>query len=64
MRNPDRIPRILDLIREYWLKHPDLRLGQLLSNASTSMGYTDTYYLEDDYLEMCLEQLQEVTDEG
>jgi len=30
MRNPERIPKILDIIKRIWLENPELRLGQLL----------------------------------
>lgn len=30
MRDPDRIDRILDKIRDVWHKYPELRLGQLM----------------------------------
>ncbi len=32
MRNPARIPEILELLQKLWTKHPDQRLGQLLAN--------------------------------
>lgn len=31
MRNPERIPIVLQQLGEIWMKSPDLRLGQLLS---------------------------------
>ena len=33
MRNPERIPKILDIIKRIWLENPELRLGQLICNA-------------------------------
>ena len=33
MRDPARIDRMLDLLREVWTRSPDLRLGQLIVNA-------------------------------
>ena len=30
MRDPSRIQELLDLIKELWLKHPDLRFNQLI----------------------------------
>lgn len=32
MREPQRIERILGLVRELWMLAPDMRLGQLLEN--------------------------------
>ena len=33
MRDPARIPRILEALRVEWERMPDMRLGQLLINA-------------------------------
>lgn len=30
MRNPERIPEVLEAVEKEWKEHPDLRLGQLL----------------------------------
>jgi hypothetical protein len=34
-RDPARIPMILAEVQRMWLKHPDLRLGQLILNVAT-----------------------------
>ena len=34
MRDPQRIDEILDLVRQVWLQDPDLRLGQIIVNAT------------------------------
>jgi len=48
-----RINRIISLIMQIWVKHPDLRLGQLLVNA---LGTDDNlFYIEDIELEKALE---------
>lgn len=47
MRNPERIPVILDALLECWLKHPDQRLMQLLDNVTHPMLQ---FYTEDDVL--------------
>lgn len=48
MRPKDRIPRILENLEEYWKEHPDLRLGQILSNFSREIrNDSDPYYMED-----------------
>lgn len=49
-RDPKRIPQILALLGELWMEHPDLRLGQIMGNASV------TYYTEDDKTEIALKQ--------
>ena len=33
MRDPKRIPEMLQALGEVWMKYPDLRLGQLVDNA-------------------------------
>ncbi len=53
MRNPKRIPTVLSEISNIWKKYPDLRLGQLLSNAvcmSTEIDPANLFYVEDDKL--------------
>jgi hypothetical protein len=47
-RDPNRIPIILDYVREIWNKYPDARLFQLLMNAAKKYG--DPYHVEDDEL--------------
>lgn len=44
MRNPERIPEILNELAGIWKKHPDLRLGQLLLNIVRD---PQLYYIED-----------------
>ena len=46
MRNPERIPLVLDAVRRYWEQHPDLRLGQIM----WIMAEKDPFYFEDDKL--------------
>jgi len=58
MRDPARIPRILDLIREIWCKAPDLRLSQLVMNA-LGVAY-DPYFIEDDDLEKALKEYKKM----
>lgn len=47
MRNPARITIVLDKILKIWMRHPDLRLGQLIVNV-ISADYI--YEIEDDKL--------------
>ena len=54
MRDPERIKRILHLIKRIWVKCPDLRLCQLIGNCTADF---DMYYVEDDKLE---ERLQKI----
>ncbi len=54
MRDPNRIPLVLDAIRQVWERHPDMRLGQLLTAAWTfdrnDFSAVDLFYVEDDKL--------------
>jgi hypothetical protein len=59
MRDPQRIPRILEKLRKVWEHSPDLRLGQLVENAlkfSTNHN-SDTFNVEDDAMERGLDTL-------
>lgn len=48
MRDPERISGILASVEELWRKHPDMRLGQLVSNLMS--GDQSIFYVEDDVL--------------
>lgn len=52
MRDPARIPKVLEAIRAVWLAHPDLRLGQIIDNAATQPegGRIDVFYIDDETL--------------
>jgi hypothetical protein len=50
MRDPKRIPQILAKLGELWTAQPDLRLGQIMGNASI------TYYTEDDKAAQALQE--------
>ncbi len=63
MRDPNRIDPILKQIEIYWKKCPDLRLGQIVSNAHdthTALNgkplKRDVFYFEDDELLSVLEE--------
>ena len=47
MRDPNRIDKVLNEIKEIWKKYPDLRLGQLLCNVLRDPAL---YYVEDNDL--------------
>ncbi len=49
MRDPNRIPKVLKEIEKIWAQNPDLRLGQLLINATMNEAgeMIDFYYMED-----------------
>lgn len=46
MRDINRIPKICKELENLWLKHPDLRLGQLILNAFPATGES-LYSIED-----------------
>jgi hypothetical protein len=51
VRDPQRIDRIVDKLREVWKQHPDQRLGQLVCNL---LG-NEAWIPEDDELERLLD---------
>lgn len=53
MRDPERIERVLALVRLIWSAYPDLRLSQILFNARPdgSPSNPEFYYMEDEDLE-------------
>ena len=53
MRNPKRIDVVLDELREYWVKNPDLRLGQIIANCVRAYDgrlNCDAFFIEDDIM--------------
>lgn len=48
MRDPERIVKVLEEIKNYWQQYPDLRLGQLICNAIPPND--DLFYIEDEIL--------------
>ena len=56
MRDPARIDRIIELLREYWTHYPDLCLAQIVVNAIPSTGQPcpHIFYAEDDVVEKSL----------
>ena len=58
VRDPARIPRMLEKIRLEWEKHPDLRLGQLVIGAVSQfeqLDRSDLFNVEDDITEYALD---------
>lgn len=52
MRDPDRIPRIIERLKKIWEGVPDQRLCQLISNLAAMEGKDgDLFYVEDDIIE-------------
>lgn len=52
MRDPERIDRILDVLRAYWVANPDLRLTQIVVNAAhPRTPAPGVFYVEDEVIE-------------
>jgi hypothetical protein len=49
MRDPERIDRMIEHLRQLWHAHPDQRLGQLLCNVL--QGDLEPWLVEDDATE-------------
>ena len=68
MRDPARIPTILNKIKDFWEKYPDWRLGQLIVNAvkmeSPDLIVPQVFYIEDDKLYRLLEVLEDRINEN
>lgn len=57
-RDPERIDRMIELLRAAWRLQPDWRLTQLIINATeTTHDCSPVYYLDDDAMERRLEAL-------
>lgn len=53
MRDPERIPVVLEWLQEYWYQNPDLRLTQLMWFLAAKEGdgpAPNFFYTEDDAL--------------
>lgn len=58
MRDPERIIKVLQEVALFWTAHPDLRLGQIISNASSNLKKgPDPYYMEEEELVMALRDM-------
>ena len=66
MRDPRRIDNLLNIIRVYWKKNPNMRLSQILSNAAYKAQWInkDLFYLEDNKLFEGLTKLMVERDES
>lgn len=59
MRDPNRIPQIINALKMYWEKHTDQRLGQIMSNVNSvsEEKVDDVFYMEDDQIIKGLDML-------
>lgn len=63
MRDPNRIPWLINKLFILWREHPDLRLGQIIHIAAGNAGHY-VFGIEDDKLEDGLEDLYEKLSTG
>ena len=60
IRDPNRIDSVLTAIRDVWIQHPDMRLGQLIVNAIQPVTpNAETFHTEDFPLVNKLGKLQQ-----
>ena len=50
MRDPKRIPIMLEELKTLWETQPDWRLGQLIANLSRAANIEDPFFVQDDRL--------------
>ena len=55
MRDPARIPRLLEALESYWILNPDLRLGQLIENLARARS-EQVFFIEDSTLLAALKE--------
>jgi hypothetical protein len=58
VRDPRRIDVMLQLLRDVWMRSPDMRLGQLISCCVPERFDMDPFYVEDDELFARMQQRQ------
>lgn len=54
MNDPDKIDRIIDLLKIAWKLHPDWRIGEVFCELSRNVGFYDPYFVSDDRIEKAL----------
>lgn len=65
MRDPKRISKVLERIQKVWERNPDLRLAQLVVNATKMAGHEDAsqsriFNIEDDELLRGIDKLEQL----
>ena len=64
MRDPSRIEPMLELLREVWVRQPDLRLSQMIMIAIRSpLPCPQIFYAEDDVVERRLRAMLDCKDQ-
>lgn len=54
---PDRIDAIIERLRAVWKRHPDLRLGQMVSNGAKFGPDIPVHVIEDEPLIAAIEEV-------
>lgn len=62
--DPKERTKMLAIVETYWARFPQLRLGQLISNAIGRAYNTDPFYIEDDKLIEALKKMDEELNVG
>lgn len=57
MRDPDRIPKIMNRLWTLWSENPDMRFSQLFVNILNTQA-PGIFYLEDDKFEEMIEAFE------
>ena len=60
MRDPNRIDTMLAQVARIWRANPDLRLGQIVTNAALAnspKSAAEVFFIEDDVLATRLDEL-------
>ncbi len=57
MRDPNRIDAAIERLRTVWRKHPDIRLGQLISAAAKHGPDIPVHLIEDEPLLKALDEV-------
>lgn len=60
MRDPKRIKKMLNDIEEIWLRYPDMRFGQLITNFAIQGHAGKFFYQEDDITQEKLKRAKEL----
>lgn len=63
MRDPNRIPRILDKLKAIWQDQPDLRFWQLLAILDPNQVCNPNFQIEDDKTEKMFDNLYDQIEE-
>jgi uncharacterized protein YihD (DUF1040 family) len=55
VRDPARIDRMIEKLRQHWHRNPDIRLGQLVVNLGRDQPMVSTFHIDDDVIERAMD---------